>query len=84
MPVPDARAAGRTAGRRAGPGRLPDERARAVFNAFRLGIRYDRGTADCRATLTGETLPAAVIAANEDFAAICAVPPTGFEPVLPP
>jgi hypothetical protein len=49
--------------------RLPDQQARALFDAFRLEIRYDRlsDTAHCRATLTGETLPAAVTAASGDL-----------------
>jgi site-specific DNA recombinase len=62
--------------------RLPDEQARALFDAFWLEVRYDRATdmAHCRATPTGETLPAAVTGASGDLATIRAVPPTGFEP----
>ena len=67
--------------------RVPDERARAMFEAFRLEITYDKPThtARCRATLTSDTLPIAIArATGDDLATICDVPPTGFEPVLPP
>ena len=66
--------------------RVSDERARVLFDAFRLEITYDKPThtARCRATLTTDTLPRAVAAAAGDHAAIWVVPPTGFEPVLPP
>jgi hypothetical protein len=65
--------------------RISDERARALF-AFCLEIIYDKptNTARCRATVTADTLPRAVAAATDDLAAIWCVPPTGFEPVLPP
>ena len=64
--------------------RVSDERA--LFGAFRLEITYDKPTrtARCRATLTTDTLSRAVAAAAGDHAAIWFVPPTGFEPVLPP
>jgi hypothetical protein len=66
--------------------RLPERQARALFDAYRLEIHYDRATetAHCRATLTAGTRPAAITAAGGDHAAIRIVPPTGFEPVLPP
>lgn len=62
--------------------RVSDERARALFDAFRLEITYDKptDTARCRATLAAGTLPMAVAAAGGDHAAIWVVPPTGFEP----
>ena len=67
--------------------RVSDERARAMYEAFRLEITYDKPThtARCRATLTADTLPTAIARApGDDLATICDVPPTGFEPVLPP
>ena len=57
--------------------RVPDERARAMFGAFRLEITYDKPThtARCRATLTADTLSVAVAAATGDgLATICDVP----------
>jgi hypothetical protein len=65
--------------------RVSDERARELFDAFRLEITYDKPTHTirCRATLPADTLPTAVAAAADDHAAIGVVPPTGFEPVLP-
>ena len=64
-------------GRRAGPGdalpvgrvdldRLPESLARALFEALRLEIHYDKTTnrAICRITLSGDTVEAARRAGN--------------------
>jgi DNA invertase Pin-like site-specific DNA recombinase len=75
--------------------RLPEARVRAIFEAFRLQMYYDRRnrTVRCRVTLTGDTVAAAAdsVAKGEQTAAltcgvpICFVPPAGFEPAhLPP
>jgi hypothetical protein len=56
--------------------RLPDERARALFDAFRLVIRYDRpaNVAHCQVTVAAGT--------KIDPVTFCVVPPVGVEPTL--
>lgn len=46
---------------------LPEQLARALFEAFRLEIRYntDTATVTCRVTLSGPTIAAASRAAHE-------------------
>jgi site-specific DNA recombinase len=46
---------------------LPEELARALFEALRLQIRYNRDThtATCRVTLTGTTITAASRTAHD-------------------
>ena len=90
---------------------LPDELTRALFEALRLEIHYDKTTNQdvCRITLTSHTVSSAAQTARDAVAtplpgtdrkdnpampdclscpshpfASFAVPPTGFEPVLPP
>ena len=69
---------------------LPDGHVRALFDALRLEIHYDRATntARCRTVIAGEALPSLVDATRQaaegQGVPFCDVPPTGFEPVLPP
>ncbi|WP_407921529.1 recombinase family protein [Actinomadura soli] len=77
---------------------IPEALQRKLFEAFRLQIRYDWRTnvADCRITLTASTIQAQERAAQEALTAtqtppgdgtpapMLVVPPTGFEPALPP
>ena len=69
--------------------RLPHEHARALFDAFRLRIDFDKrtGTAHCEVTLTTDSVPALLSAtgpAVEDptMLTFCPVPPVGVEPTL--
>jgi hypothetical protein len=64
------------------PARVSDPRARVLFDTSGREIADEHRRP--RAMLTADTLPKAVAAAAGDQAAICVVPPTGFEPVLPP
>jgi site-specific DNA recombinase len=69
--------------------RVPAERLRPLFEAFRLRIDYDKptNTARCRVTIAAETLPAlraAIMTADGPAVPICSAPPAGFEPALPP
>jgi hypothetical protein len=54
--------------------RLPNERARALFDAFRLQIRYDRPTktAHCQVTISADTM-----AARRAEVPTLVVPPAG-------
>jgi site-specific DNA recombinase len=58
--------------------RLPDAQARALFDAFRLEVRYDRAAnvAHCQVTVSAKT--------RLDPVTFCVVPPVGVEPTLRP
>jgi site-specific DNA recombinase len=58
--------------------RLPDAQARALFDAFRLEVRYDRtaNVAHCQVTVSADT--------RLDPVTFCVVPPVGVEPTLRP
>ena len=71
--------------------RLPHEHARALFDAFRLEVHFDKrtGTARCQVTLTADSLPALVgatgqLGADQETLTFCSVPPVGVEPTLRP
>ena len=62
--------------------RVSEKQARGAVRRVPPGDHDDKPThvARCRATLTTDTLPRAVAAADGDHAAMWFVPPTGFEP----
>ncbi|GAA3239705.1 recombinase family protein [Actinocorallia longicatena] len=77
--------------------KLPEELLRKLFNAFRLEMRYDHVTNLVTVQITSTTeiiatqqeaaqaaLETPKPAHDHDHARVCVVPPTGFEPVLPP
>ncbi len=64
-----------------------------MLDAFAVQMRHDKqgNWVDVQVTITPETADTRLRAANaaitgdgSDLAAMCVVPPTGFEPALPP